>query len=209
MKKNSIVLLACLLALLLYLAGCNSIANSTQNETTEPNGEFTMLAEIVEIADNYFLVRRVITTGYFDGHVQLEVPIANMDESMNPQVGDVIKITYTGLIMETMPARIHEVLKIEYAVESEPEIRVVPSLEELGQYEGADLTTMLAGFTEDQLIEAWGNWDSCLSGLYGDIWYVNSENPETRKLLVYFDQNDAGVWVAHTAVWMSENIYGD
>ena len=67
----------------------------------------------------------------------------------------------------------------------------IPSKELMVSYfqnQGADYAAgQLRGYTQAQLIEAWGEPDSFLSGLWGDIWKTN--NP--YYLIVYYDNNAA------------------
>ena len=54
------------------------------------------------------------------------------------------------------------------------------------QNKGADYATeQLQGYKNTQLMEVWGEPDSCLSGMWGDIWETNN----TYYLIVYYDSN--------------------
>ena len=54
------------------------------------------------------------------------------------------------------------------------------------QNKGADYATeQLQGYKNTQLMEGWGEPDSCLSGMWGDIWETNN----TYYLIVYYDSN--------------------
>lgn len=79
------------------------------DETTPDR--ITFQAVILEIHDGYFLVtpktgREIIRAD------QIEVPINNMDPALEPQVGDIIEISYSGEILETNPVRLKEVYSI-------------------------------------------------------------------------------------------------
>ena len=65
----------------------------------------------------------------------------------------------------------------------------IPSKELMVSYyqnKGADYATgQLQGYKNTQLMEVWGEPDSCLSGMCGDIWETNN----TYYLIVYYDSN--------------------
>ena len=46
-------------------------------------------------------------------------------------------------------------------------------------------TEQLQGYKNTQLMEVWGEPDSCLSGMWGDIWKTNN----TYYIIVYYDRN--------------------
>ena len=65
----------------------------------------------------------------------------------------------------------------------------IPSKELMVSYcqnQGVDYATeRLQGYKYTQLIEVWGEPDSSLSGMWGDIWETNN----TYCLIVYYDSN--------------------
>ncbi len=65
----------------------------------------------------------------------------------------------------------------------------IPSKELMVSYcqsQGVDYATeQLQGYKNTQLIEVWGEPDSSLSGMQGDIWETNN----TYCLIVYYDRN--------------------
>ena len=65
----------------------------------------------------------------------------------------------------------------------------IPSKELIVSYyqnKGADYAAeQLQGYKNTQLMEVWGEPDSCLSGMWGDIWETNN----TYYLIVYYDSN--------------------
>lgn len=78
----------------------------------------TFEAEILEIYDGYFLVKP--EPGWaINSADQIEVSMKNMDPSLEPQVGDIIEISCSGEILETYPARIHDVYSIRVVQEAE------------------------------------------------------------------------------------------
>lgn len=69
-------------------------------------------ATVLEINDNYYLVEPVEGSQELNSSNRIEVPIPNPDSTLSPEVGDIIKITYNGDIMETHPAQLGEVYNI-------------------------------------------------------------------------------------------------
>ncbi len=65
----------------------------------------------------------------------------------------------------------------------------IPSKEWMVSYcqnQGVDYAAkQLQGYKYTQLIEVWGEPDSSLSGMWGDIWEINN----TYCLIVYYDRN--------------------
>ena len=65
----------------------------------------------------------------------------------------------------------------------------IPSKELMVSYyqnKGADYAAeQLQGYKNAQLMEVWGEPDSCLSGMWGDIWETNN----TYHIIVYYDSN--------------------
>lgn len=76
-------------------------------------------AEILEIHDGYYLVEPVEGSWELSSADRIEVPIKMLDPSLEPEVGDVIEIEYSGEILETYPARIADVYGIRVVEESE------------------------------------------------------------------------------------------
>lgn len=71
----------------------------------------------------------------------------------------------------------------------------IPSKELMISYyqnKGADYATeQLQGYKNAQLMEVWGEPDSCLSGMWGDIWVTNN----TYYIIVYYDSDGVVVYV--------------
>ena len=65
----------------------------------------------------------------------------------------------------------------------------IPSKELMVSYyqnKGADYAAeQLQGYKNTQLMEVWGEPDSFLSGMWGDIWETNN----TYYIIVYYDSN--------------------
>lgn len=76
-------------------------------------------AEILEIHEGFFLVAPVEGSMEASSADRIEVPMENMDPSLEPEVGDIIEVEYSGEILETYPARVHEVYDIRVVQEAE------------------------------------------------------------------------------------------
>ena len=98
-------MLRCLLiAMVLLLSGCG-----VQGERFN--------ATVLEIAGNSYLVEPVEGSNELNSADQIMIPIKNVDSSLEPEVGDIIKITYQGGILESYPAQIIDVLEIKVVKE--------------------------------------------------------------------------------------------
>ena len=95
-----------ILVLVLSAVGC------AQQE--EPiNQESTFQASILEIGDGYFLVEPQEGSPEKQSADQILVPSEPMDSALAPEVGDLIVITYNGVILESYPGQLSEVYRIE------------------------------------------------------------------------------------------------
>lgn len=81
------------------------------SDKTTPD-RITFEAEILEIHDGYFLVEPVEGSRELNSADRIEVPMEIMSPSPEPQVGDIIEISYNGEILETCPARLGDVYSI-------------------------------------------------------------------------------------------------
>ena len=81
--------------------------------------EVTFEATVLEAYDGYYLVNPVEGSSELNSADKIEVLTKNLDSSLEPEVGDVIEITYDGMIMEIYPARLHEVYSIKVVKEAE------------------------------------------------------------------------------------------
>ncbi|MBP3941393.1 MAG: hypothetical protein J6D00_07910 [Christensenellaceae bacterium] len=95
MKK----LIALVLVLVLLFVGCKK-------------DEFVFQAEILEIHEGTYLVEPLEGTTERKSSDQIYVPIKHVDAPREPLIGDIIEITYNGMLMETYPAQIGEFYKI-------------------------------------------------------------------------------------------------
>lgn len=62
------------------------------------------------------------------------------------------------------------------------DFRKVPPLSEVAKLSSEEATQRLYSFSKQQLLDAWGEPDSCLSGLYGDIW----EDEESGMIVIVY-----------------------
>ena len=86
------------------------------DESTPTSSSFD--ATLLEIHDGYYLVEPVEGSWELSSADRIEVPIKMLDPSLEPEVGDVIEIEYSGEILETYPARIADVYGIRVAKEN-------------------------------------------------------------------------------------------
>ena len=105
MKRYLSIILACIC--ILSLIGCGESSSST------------FKAIILEITDNSYLVEPVEGSNELRSADQIMVAMKNLDPSLEPEVGDTIKIKYRGAIMETYPAQIGDVINIKVVKEVE------------------------------------------------------------------------------------------
>ena len=77
----------------------------------------TFEAEVLEFYDGYILVKPEPSWA-FNSADRIEVPLMNMDPALEPQVGDIIEVSYSGEILETYPARLKEVYSIRVIAET-------------------------------------------------------------------------------------------
>ncbi len=110
MRKT--ILLLTVLALVLGLTACGG--TSKKDSLPQDGASYILTAVITEIHEGYFLVD---ASG--SGHdSMLEVPIRNMAPSPEPQVGDTIRVEYSGQILEPYPPRIAQVYSITLITEN-------------------------------------------------------------------------------------------
>lgn len=76
------------------------------------------LAGVLEIRNGYFLVKPEPSWA-INSSDPIEVPMENMDPSLEPQVGNIIEITYDDKILETYPARLSKVNSFKVVKEAE------------------------------------------------------------------------------------------
>ena len=111
MKK--LIAFVLVLVYILSLAGCN------KNKTDTTNEAHVFQAEVIEIANGTMLIKPL--QGYSEAEYsdQICVDIQNMPASPEPEAGDIVEITYSGIMMECYPPIPSGVEKIEVINEVE------------------------------------------------------------------------------------------
>ena len=94
-----------------------STENQLNNSDEVTPDKITFEAEVLEAHDGYFLVKPEPSWA-INSADQIEVPMKNMDPALEPQVGDIIEISYSGEILETYPVRLKEVYGIRVIAET-------------------------------------------------------------------------------------------
>lgn len=97
MKKFLCTLI--MLTVLFSLTACDGKTDDT----------VTFQAVILEINDGYYLVEPVEGSVELNSADQITVPVTGMNDSSEPEVGDVLEIVYDGAIAESYPAQITNV----------------------------------------------------------------------------------------------------
>ena len=103
MKKIFYILI--ILAVLFSFTACNGKTDNTA----------TFQAIILEIHDEYYLVEPVEGSAELNSADQITVPMTSMNDSSEPEVGDILEIVYDGAIAESYPAQITNVYSISVA----------------------------------------------------------------------------------------------
>ena len=104
--------IACTLVLVVMfgLVACGGRAGK---DFDKPDDLYTFDAKILEIHDNYFLVEPDAGTQEANCSDKIQVSTQNADQSVDWQVGDLVRITYNGQIQELYPAILGQVYKVE------------------------------------------------------------------------------------------------
>ena len=108
MKRLIAIILA--LTCIICLTACD---NKSGKDFDKPTDQHQFDATILEIHDNYFLVEPGAGMDELKSADKIEVSTQNADKSVEWKVGDLVLITYDGVILETYPARLNQVYKIE------------------------------------------------------------------------------------------------
>lgn len=150
-------------------------------------------AKLLEIHDGYYLVEPVEGSWELSSANKIEVPIMNMNPALEPQVGDIIEITYDGEILETYPARLSKVYSIKVTEEtSKLSLNDVIILSQYGydlswsDFENYDYIETGSGlyirvYEINELFELWIGG----AGPYGDTSY-----PDSDPMYIYLKSND-------------------
>lgn len=84
---------------------------------TETVGNTVFQAEVLEIGKGYILVEPSEGCMEANSSDLIQVSMKNMEPSPEPEVGDIIEITYNGEIAESYPAQISVVYGIKVVEE--------------------------------------------------------------------------------------------
>lgn len=104
MKKIFAIILA--LMCILALAGCQNLPadNDTPPGVLPSDGNVTFIAQVLEVHAGSYLIQPVEGSAELNSADKITVPA---QDGVNAQVGDYIKVTYDGQLMESYPAQIH------------------------------------------------------------------------------------------------------
>lgn len=101
--------------IVVYMTVENAEIRRRRSDEVSPDS-IAFEAEILDIRDGYFLVKP--EAGWaINSAALLEVPMENMEPSPELRVGDVVEITYDGVLLETDPRRVHKVYRLRIAEE--------------------------------------------------------------------------------------------
>lgn len=103
--KKFIILIIVILIFAFALVACSVIDSHMKKQTFE--------AEILEINSNSILVKPNQNTNEAKSSDKITVPTWTIEIKQKLKVGDIVKITYDGVILESYPAQINGVYKIE------------------------------------------------------------------------------------------------
>lgn len=162
-------------------------------DVSEPES-FLMEAEVLEVNDGYFLVKPVEGSPELNSADKIVVPMKNMDLSQEPQVGDIIEISYHGEILETYPGQLSDVYGIrvitrKVIMKEEPSAEESPPMEAGPSAEPEDLLTEAI---YDAILEH--NKPAGSAGLYHcasfilldqEMLSIDSEPPTPTEVTVY------------------------
>ena len=96
-----------------------TVCFATNPKQDLPQEQRTVRAQITEIEDSSFLVTPVEGAWELSSSDLFRVPIKNMPPSPEPQVGDIVEITYDGFILESDPAQFSNILSIRVISQAE------------------------------------------------------------------------------------------
>lgn len=170
--------------------GTKRVAVSTDGKTMyeiSSEDELSILdATVLEIGNGRILVEPLAGSWELNSASKIEVPMKNMDPALEPQVGDVIEIIYSGEIQETYPARINEVLGIRI-ISERPYITEALTLNEVAELAKQQHTVSFVGMTREAVHGYWGEPDAEVHGFFGDIYHV----PDSYESVIFcYDEHE-------------------
>jgi len=120
LKNKNILFVVCLI-IVLCLAGCandtpgNDVVTEPNNQQEQTNNTENAVfdAEVIEVLDKSVMVQPVDGSNELNSSDRISIALNNIDIKFNLVVGQIIKITYDGIIAESYPAQILGTKKIE------------------------------------------------------------------------------------------------
>lgn len=121
-----------------------TVCFATNPKQNIPQEQRTVQVRITEVEDRSFLVAPVEGSQELSSSDLFRVSITNMPASPEPQVGDIVEITYDGSILESYPAQFGTVYSMRVVSQKNPpemeELRVkYPEYFELGTFKGLEV----------------------------------------------------------------------
>lgn len=108
MKKT--IAIALVLFCIISLVVCD---NKSGKDFDKVEDKYQFEATILEIYENSLLVKPADGTTELNSSDKIVVSTQNTDKSIGWKVGDLVLITYSGVILESYPAQLHQVYKVE------------------------------------------------------------------------------------------------
>lgn len=108
MKKLIAVILV--LVCIISLVACD---NNSEKGSFKVNDIYQFKATILEIYESSLLVKPANGTTELNSSDKIVVSTQNADKSIDWKVGDLVLITYSGVILESYPAQLHQVYMVE------------------------------------------------------------------------------------------------
>lgn len=119
-------------------------ADRTQNEGDPTADETSFHAKVLEVHDKYLLVEPLADSNESKSADKIEIPLKEKEPWPIPAVDDLVKVVYDGNIMETYPARLGKVYRVEI-------LTIIPTEDE----------TQSGGTTADEAFDitvSYANW---------------------------------------------------
>lgn len=148
--------------------------------------EAVLKATILDVKDGYFFVKPIEGSSELNSADQIEVPMQKMAPSPEPEVDDMIEISYSGEILETYPARLSKVYGIK-VIEEKKSLSLNDVI--ILSQKGRELTWF--DFEQYRYIETG-------SGLYIRVYEINERfrliiggaGPQSEPMYIYLALNE-------------------
>lgn len=170
MKK--LIALMLVFSCVICLVACD---NKSGKDFDKVEDKYQFDATILEIHDNHFLVEPCAGMNELKSSDKIVVSTQNADKAIDWKVGDLVLITYDGVILETYPAKLNQVYKLEKVVLKFTENETKPN-DSLHTYsKNPDGTWECDGYTYKYKLEICGRIPNAKS----DTTFVYLSNLET------------------------------